>query len=144
MNAAHEREDFSRRLQASLGHAGWKPMGATMLAREFNRRSPGQAVTSHAARKWLKGEAIPSQDHLQVLARWLAVPAHWLRFGETQAAAPSAAATLKVSEAAASPYVSERAVRLAADVTRLSAEQQKLIEELVGMLLQAPSISGKR
>ena len=47
MNAAEEREKFSRRLRAALDRAGWKVVGATALAREFNRRSPGQPVTAH-------------------------------------------------------------------------------------------------
>lgn len=143
MNAAEEREKFSRRLRAALDRAGWKVVGATALAREFNRRSPGQPVTAHATRKWLKGEAIPAQDHLQVLARWLEAPAHWLRFGETTSFDPVAVEPLKVSEAAAPPFMSERAARLAADVARLNAEQQRLIEELVGMLLEAQAPTGK-
>jgi len=36
-------------------------------------------VTAHATRKWLLGDAIPAQDNLQEIARWLEVPAHWLR-----------------------------------------------------------------
>lgn len=35
-----------------------------------------------AVRRWLQGEVIPTQDRLQVLAEWLDVDAHWLRFGE--------------------------------------------------------------
>lgn len=35
-----------------------------------------------AARKWLKGEAIPTQDKIHILARWIGVSPQWLRFGE--------------------------------------------------------------
>ncbi|MFM7522905.1 MAG: hypothetical protein ACKO4M_01855, partial [Betaproteobacteria bacterium] len=38
-------------------------------------------VTVHAARKWLQGESIPTQEKLRALASWLDVPADWLRFG---------------------------------------------------------------
>jgi transcriptional regulator with XRE-family HTH domain len=38
-------------------------------------------VTVHAARKWLQGESIPTQEKLRALAGWLDVPADWLRFG---------------------------------------------------------------
>ena len=137
MTAVQQREDFSRRLKASLDRAGWKAVGATTLAREFNRRSPGQPVTAHATRKWLKGEAIPAQDHLQVLANWLEVPAHWLRFGETTSFASATAQARTVSEAVPTPYLSERANRLAADIAGLSTEQQRLVEELIGMLLKS-------
>jgi hypothetical protein len=33
-------------------------------------------------RRWLLGETLPSQDKLVVLAEWLSVPPHLLRFGE--------------------------------------------------------------
>lgn len=38
-------------------------------------------MTVHAARKWLQGESIPTQEKLRALASWLDVPADWLRFG---------------------------------------------------------------
>ena len=40
----------------------------------------GPPITVHAARKWLVGDAIPTQDKMRALAQWLAVPADWLRF----------------------------------------------------------------
>lgn len=137
MTAGQERDAFSQRLRASLDRAGWKTIGATLLAREFNRRSAGQPVTAHATRKWLQGEAIPAQGNLQELARWLEVPAQWLRFGEAPSLAPAGAGPAsKVAEAAPAPYAPERAARLASDFGRLSAEQQGVIEELVGVLLK--------
>jgi hypothetical protein len=42
-----------------------------------NVRPPNPEV-----RRWLRGEAIPSQEKLQVLADWLKVEPHLLRFGE--------------------------------------------------------------
>ena len=44
-------------------------------------RFNGHPVTVHAARKWLQGESIPTQEKLRALAAWLDVPADWLRFG---------------------------------------------------------------
>ena len=35
-----------------------------------------------AARRWLRGEAIPAQDKMQVLAEWLKIEPEVLRFGE--------------------------------------------------------------
>ena len=40
---------------------------------------------SLVVRRWLRGEAIPSQDKLQVLAEWLKIEPHALRFGEQAA-----------------------------------------------------------
>jgi transcriptional regulator with XRE-family HTH domain len=53
-----------------------------VLEREFNTRYWGRSVTLQAVRRWLRGEAIPSQEKLQVLADWLKVEPHYLRFGD--------------------------------------------------------------
>lgn len=53
-----------------------------VLEREFNLRYWGRSVSFQVVRRWLRGEVVPTQDRLQVLAEWLGVDAHWLRFGE--------------------------------------------------------------
>jgi transcriptional regulator with XRE-family HTH domain len=79
--ASVERRGFSERLQQALRNADCAPDSPTQLAREFNLRFAGRVVTVHAARKWLMGEAIPTQEKLRALAQWLGVSAEWLRFG---------------------------------------------------------------
>ena len=79
--AIAERADFRERLILALDRASVSA-SPTVLAREFNVRDDGAAVTVHAARKWLVGEAYPTQARLSVLSKWLAVSAQWLRFGE--------------------------------------------------------------
>src|SRR6476661_893077 len=81
MNSSNERESFSERLQQALKNAHYSPDSPTRLAREFNIRFDGRPITVHAARKWLVGEAIPTQEKLRMIAQWLGVPADWLRFG---------------------------------------------------------------
>ena len=76
-----ERTDFSVRLRDTLLSAHGLPPSPTVVAREFNFRFVGKPITVHAARKWLVGEAIPTQDKLRALARWLDVSVDWLRFG---------------------------------------------------------------
>lgn len=44
-------------------------------------------MTFQAVSRWLRGEAIPSQDKLQVLAEWLRIEPQALRFGERAALA---------------------------------------------------------
>lgn len=46
------------------------------------RMAAGRSVTFQAVSRWLRGEAIPAQDKLQVLADWLGIEPHVLRFGE--------------------------------------------------------------
>jgi transcriptional regulator with XRE-family HTH domain len=72
---------FGERLKAAMTKAGYalKPV---VIEREFNQRYWGSPVSVQAVRKWLLGDVIPTQDKLQVLAEWLQVDPHWLRFGE--------------------------------------------------------------
>ncbi|MEC5217273.1 transcriptional regulator with XRE-family HTH domain [Actimicrobium sp. GrIS 1.19] len=75
-----QQQNFSSRLKESLHRAGYPSDSPTRLAREFNVRFDGRPVTAHAARKWLQGESIPTQERLRALADWLGVSAEWLRF----------------------------------------------------------------
>lgn len=76
-----EAQQFSQRLRQAMEHAGYQ-VRPVVLEREFNLRYWGRSVSFQAVRRWLQGEAVPTQDRLQVLAEWLGVDAHWLRFGE--------------------------------------------------------------
>lgn len=76
-----EKKNFSIRLKAALDNKN-VTLKPSSLARGFNLRAEGAAVTSHAARKWLIGEAIPTHERILILARWLDVNAAWLRFGD--------------------------------------------------------------
>ncbi|TDQ38489.1 hypothetical protein DFQ45_10463 [Thiopseudomonas denitrificans] len=77
----NEAKLFSERLQESMLTAGYEAR-PVVLEREFNQRYWGKPLTVQAVRRWLLGNAIPTQDRLQVLAEWLNVDPHWLRFGE--------------------------------------------------------------
>ena len=79
--SSSERTGFSSRLQQCLRNSHHSPDSPTELAREFNVRFNARPITVHAARKWLIGEAIPTQDKMRTLATWLQVPIEWLRFG---------------------------------------------------------------
>ncbi len=85
MSSSQERLAFSQRLQQALQNADHSPTSPTLLARAFNLHFSGSPVTAHAARKWLQGESIPTQEKLRALASWLGVPADWLRFGTLEA-----------------------------------------------------------
>ena len=76
-----DKLEFAQRLHDAMQRAGYKPRPA-VLEREFNTRYWGESVTVQAVRRWLRGEAIPSQDKLQTLAEWLKVEPQILRFGE--------------------------------------------------------------
>src|SRR5690554_3778364 len=79
--AMSEAQQFSERLKQAMT-ANRYEIRPVVVEREFNQRYWGSPVSFQAARRWLLGEAIPTQDRLQVLAEWLDVDPHWLRFGE--------------------------------------------------------------
>jgi len=76
----NEKQEFAERLRGAMAAAGYEARPA-ILEKEFNSRYWGRSVTFQAVSRWLRGEAIPSQDKLQVLANWLGVEPHVLRFG---------------------------------------------------------------
>ncbi|MDE2617792.1 MAG: transcriptional regulator [Burkholderiales bacterium] len=75
-----EKQEFSERLRAAM-KARKLEISAAVLEREFNLRWSGQAIRRQTAWKWLNGEAIPTQDKLVELAKWLRQDPHVLRFG---------------------------------------------------------------
>ena len=75
-----EKQEFASRLATAMRDAGYEPRPSVLEA-QFNTRYMGRPVTCQAVTRWLKGEAIPAQDKLQVLADWLQVEPHILRFG---------------------------------------------------------------
>jgi transcriptional regulator with XRE-family HTH domain len=129
MNSTNERESFSERLQQALKNAHYSPDSPTRLAREFNIRFEGRPITVHAARKWLVGEAIPTQEKLRMIAQWLGVPADWLRFGGGEQAANA--------EAGGGAARFESAdVKLIADLQRLDEHHRQLAREFIRMLVR--------
>lgn len=77
----NEKAQFAERLKAAMLAAGYEPRPST-LEREFNLHYWGNPITFQAVRRWLRGESLPEQDKLQVLAEWLHVDPQALRFGE--------------------------------------------------------------
>lgn len=132
MNSSIEREGFSERLQHALRNADYSPDSPTQLAREFNIRFEGRAITVHAARKWLVGEAIPTQEKLRALAQWLGVPAEWLRFGSGEM--PTGAGNK--GQADTQSRFDSADVKLLADLQRLDAHHQMLAREFIRTLIR--------
>ncbi len=124
MSSSLERLAFSQRLQQALNNADHSPSSPTLLAREFNLHFNGNPVTAHAARKWLQGESIPTQEKLRALANWLDVPADWLRFGTLE--------TPKESDLAQSPTD----IKLNAQLRQLDDHHRALVYEFARMLVK--------
>lgn len=124
---SNERAQFSQRLQKMLRQTHHSPDSPTELAREFNIRFSGLPITVHAARKWLVGEAIPTQDKMRALAEWLAVPADWLRFGED-------AARQEPPKSAGNESPAD--LKLIADLKLLDEPHRQIVREVVRILIR--------
>lgn len=132
---AQEARGFSERLRKALDRAGVRP-SPTAVANEFNLRFWGDAVTPHAARNWLLGVSIPTQDKLRVLAQWLDVEADELRFGRHTARTARESGPLEGRLRHGDREMVERYLAL-------PAEAQKTVREVVVGLSVAFGAKGK-
>ncbi|MBC7624678.1 MAG: hypothetical protein H7232_14985, partial [Aeromicrobium sp.] len=89
-------------------------------------RADGAAVTPYAARKWLKGDSIPTQEKVHILARWLGVSASWLRFGEEKENLRSDVTIV------AGPSTAD--INLLRDFNLLSDDERRLVLDFVKLL----------
>ena len=80
MDEKDEKIEFGKRFTAAVEAAGHEPR-PSVVEKHFNSRYYGTSVSFQGVRRWLRGESIPEQDKLVVLAEWLGVEAHELRYG---------------------------------------------------------------
>ena len=73
--------EFAQRLKAAMEAAGLEARPGVLL-NVFNANYWGRSVSFQAVSRWLRGEAIPEQDKLLVLAGALKIEPEVLRFGE--------------------------------------------------------------
>jgi transcriptional regulator with XRE-family HTH domain len=73
--------EFAKRLRDAMTNAGLEARPGVLLVL-FNTNYWGRSVSFQAVSRWLRGEAIPEQDKLLVLAGVLNVEPEVLRFGD--------------------------------------------------------------
>ncbi len=93
---------------------------------------------THTGRKWLLGEAIPTQEKLIVLAAMLGVQPDWLRYGDHNSLSAKRASADFVSSVAAAPY-NRHELALINNYKKLAARDQRLLRVLVSEMLRADS-----
>ena len=120
----NEKKEFSERLRTAMKARKLVVSGA-VLEREFNLHWAGTPVRRQTAWKWLNGEAIPTQDKLQELAKWLKLDPHCLRFGDHVQA--QLATEEKTWEQGAG-YVERETFNA---FLKLPAPQRKLVREII-------------
>lgn len=126
--AQDERVNFSDRLKAALLTAGL-PIQPAPFVRAYNLRADGSAVTPHAARKWLAGEAMPTHEKIVILANWLGVHAAWLRFGD------AGNGELPVSTIPET-LLATADLALIRDIVSLPGSTQQIVREIVDAFLR--------
>lgn len=124
--ASQERQHFSDRLQDRLRKAGIK-VKASVVAHEFNLRADGAAITTHAARKWLLGEAMPTHERMRILAGWLGVHASWLQYGDAENGDYASGSPV--------PDIHSSELMLIQDYRRLPEHGQKILRQMMSSLL---------
>ncbi len=130
-----ERVNFSDRLLVALRAAGVSSKTSEFV-KAFNIRADGAAVSPHAARKWLHGEAIPTQEKIVILADWLCVHAAWLRYGEAENGI--------FEKVLAETGIPPAHLSLIRDVMSLPLPAQETIRDVVNSLCRAYSSEGSK
>jgi transcriptional regulator with XRE-family HTH domain len=127
MPTIDEKAAFSKRLMLAMRRSPDPVNGATELALRFNLRHNGDPVTAQTAHKWITGRAIPTNDKLTTIAKWLNVEAHWLHYGP-----PSKTALPPVDAKVRKPV--PEIIALAVKIQALPPHRRYLVEELVEQL----------
>lgn len=131
-----EKAEFAERLRAALLAAGYEPR-PSVVEQNFNLRYWGRPVTFQAVRRWLRGESIPEQDKLTVLADWLGVEPAALRYG-APATGRQAFPELDGGKLGDDDRLLVRAV------LSLSPARKKVLREIVQVFVEAERVTGKK
>ena len=68
------KEMFAQTLRECLKARYGKLPSAATVARDFNLRAYGVSpITQESARRWMRGEAFPKPEYLEILLSWLGV-----------------------------------------------------------------------
>lgn len=134
MRRPEEKQAFARRLSQALSFSRQQVRGATDIALQFNLRYPREPISKQTAHKWLTGQSMPAPDKVDVLAEWLGVSPHWLRFGPAESDSES-----DLPVVAAKPDTrldpQKEAREISELILRLPMQQRHLIVALVRQLL---------
>jgi transcriptional regulator with XRE-family HTH domain len=131
------KTQFADRLREAMTAAGYDPKPA-VLEREFNTRYWGRGMTLHGVRRWLRGETLPSQEKLLVLAEWLGVPPQQLRFGSEVA--------LRVQQRRArwDSGIGYQDRDIFEAFLKLPVPQRKVVREVILTFAKAHGVAGER
>lgn len=131
MPTIEEKASFSKRLEIALRRSPEPVKGATELALRFNLRYSGEPISAQTAHKWLTARAIPTNDKLATLAKWLNVDEHWLHYGSSPGAQKDNG---NKGIASSDIQPTPEAIVLAQKILLLPPHQRYLVEDLITQL----------
>lgn len=132
-----ERTEFSKRLIAAMTAAGYEARPGILLKR-FNSTYRGRSVSFQTASRWLKGQGIPEQDKLQVLAELYGVAPQELRYGERSSRRIADSRPAWLHELSTSDQQMLDAYLL------LPPAQRRLVRELIAALAGTETLTRRR
>lgn len=131
-----EWAEFSKRLASAMRAAGYEARPSVLLT-QFNTRYGGRSVSFQTASRWLNGRSIPEQDKLVVLAKFLKMTPHELRYGDKAVQAVREPRTVWPDDLSGPDRLAWNEFR------SLSAEQRKVVREMIAVLASATARSSK-
>ncbi|MDX1804367.1 MAG: transcriptional regulator [Alcanivorax sp.] len=134
----NEKADFAKRLKAALIAEGYEPR-PSVVEQNFNLRYWGRPVTFQAVRRWLRGESIPEQDKLMVLADWLGVDPSTLRYGS-----PSSMSDVMAKYGYGNDSISADDLFMIKALLSLSPDRKEILKEVIQAFLDAERVARKR
>lgn len=135
MLRAQKKSEFSKRLWKALEQSPTPVKGPTQLACAFNlQHRAGPGISVQTAHKWLAGRAIPTDEKIETLAKWLNVTAHWLHYGPPPETKSSKSKSVKGEKASYS--LSQETLLLAQKIETLPDRQRGLVAELITQIYE--------
>lgn len=130
------KKEFAQRLREAMDRAGYQPR-PSVLEREYNLRCWGKPMTLHGVRRWLKGETLPSQEKLLVIAEWLQVSPQELLYG------PKVGQPIKERRARWEEAIGHQEREIFEAYLKLPQEQRKVIREVIVAFCRAYPTDGE-
>lgn len=123
---------FAERLKQALINAGHS-IRPTDLAVQFTLNSQKEGgVSMPAARKWLRGEALPTEEKLRTLALWLNVDPYELRYGVS----PTKQLTKKLNQLS---HAASQDIVYVEKFLALPPDKRKTVREVIAAFAAIPS-----
>lgn len=126
---SYDPAEFSKRLAEAMRAMGLEARPKVLMTR-FNSRYRGRSVSFQSASRWLKGQAVPRPDKLELLADLFRVEAQVLLYGAKKRAG------VRESHMTWPDRVAPRDQALFEEFLALPAKQRETVRSLIESLTE--------